>query len=125
MAGDRVSLAFAWWWLAVGLAALGLALAFKPAQGPLWPFLLLLPMALITALLALAAMPAGSAWIASVAADTIFQVLLAVRLVCAILMAALASGRRIVAIPLALAALLADPLSFNYAACTFGAPICH
>jgi hypothetical protein len=114
---------FAWWWIPAGLGFLGFLLLFKPAHGPLWPFLLLIPILLISAVFAmLPPVRAGEPSLLSV--DTVFQILLAVRFAGALLMIFLARERRIAAVPLGLAALFADPILFGYAACAVGSPLC-
>ena len=98
-------------------------LLFKPAQGPLWPFLLLVPILLITFVFMLLP-PVRAGEPSLLGADTVFQILLAVRFACACLMVFLARDRRIAAVPLGLAALFADPILFGYAACAVGSPLC-
>ncbi|MFZ1991034.1 MAG: hypothetical protein WAW96_14840 [Alphaproteobacteria bacterium] len=112
-----------WWWIPAGLGVIGFLLLFKPAHGPLWPFLLLVPILLISAVfMMLPPVRAGEPTLLS--ADTIFQILLAMRFACACLMVFLARDRRIAAVPLGLAALFADPILFGYAACALGSPLC-
>lgn len=113
-----------WWWIPSGLGLFGFLLLFKPAHGPLWPFLLLIPILLISATFAMLMPPvrAGEPWFLN--ADTVFQILLAVRFACAILMIFLARERRIAAVPLGLGALFADPILFGYAACAAGSSLC-
>ena len=107
-----------------GLAVLGMLLLLKPAHGRAWPFLLLLPVIVISAVFAFVTWQ-GGALSNFVQRDSVFQVLLAVRFASAILMVALASDRRFAAGALGLAALLADPLLFNFAACGVGSALCR
>ena len=116
-------MALQWWWIPAGLGIIGFLLLFKPAHGPLWPFLLLVPILLISfTFMLLPPVRAGEPSL--LGADTVFQILLAVRFACAILMIFLARDRRIAAVPLGVAALFADPILFGYAACAVGSPLC-
>jgi len=118
-----ILVALQWWWIPAGLGALGFLLLFKPAHGPLWPFLLLVPILLITFVFMLLP-PVRAGEPALLGADTLFQILLAARFACGCLMVFLARNRRIAAVPLGLAALLADPILFGYAACAVGSSLC-
>ena len=118
-------LAFVWWMIPAGLAVLGLLLAVIPARGPLWPFLLLIPVVLITVVFALIPLRADAWLTVFLEQDAVFQILLAARFVCAILMVVLARGRHLMAAALGSAALLADPVLFNYFACSFGTQLCR
>jgi hypothetical protein len=104
---------------------LALLLAILPARGPLWPFLLLIPVAVVSGVFALVQSQDESWLTLFLKQDAVFQILLAARFVGAILMIVLALGRRRVAIPLSLAALLADPVLFNYLACAFETQLCR
>jgi hypothetical protein len=116
---------FAWWWIPAGLAAFSLLALLKPAHGPGWPFLLALPILAISGVFALV-LPRSTGWVSVfLNNDAVFQVLMAVRFAAAILMIVLATERRIAAVPMAAAALLADPVLFNFSACLVGAPLCH
>ncbi len=118
-----MTLHFQWWMIPAGIGALGFLLLFKPAHGPLWPFLLLVPILLISAVFALLP-PVRAGQPSLLGVDTLFQIMLAARFACAILMVFLARERRIAAIPLGLAALFADPILFNFGACAVGSSLC-
>jgi len=119
-----ILVALQWWWIPAGLGVIGFLLLFKPAHGPLWPFLLLVPMLLISGVFAMLLPPVHAGMPGLLGADAVFQILLAVRFACACLMVFLARDRRIAAVPLGLGALFADPILFGYAACAVGSPLC-
>ena len=118
-----VALHLQWWMIPAALGVLGALLMFKPAPGPLWPFLLLAPILVISVVFGLLP-PVRAGEPSLLSADALFQILLAIRFACAILMIFLAQGRRIAAVPLGLAALLADPILFDFAACSVGSSLC-